>query len=92
MIKKRPKNFTYNKGKRVKGTSVREINGVIDDIYRELTQIKSVLSEQSNKQLSTPKGSIRMKQDSNSEDYTLEFKSENGWIENKASVYKLKGN
>jgi hypothetical protein len=33
-----------------------------------------------------------MKQDSNSDEYTLEFKSKNGWIENKANVYKLKGN
>lgn len=91
MIKK-SKNFTYNKGKKIRGNSVKEINDVINDIYREITQIKLVLSEQSNKSLDTPKGAIRMKQDSNSDEYTLEFKSKNGWVSNKANIYKLKGN
>ena len=91
MIKK-SKSFQYNKGKKVRGNSVKEINDVINDIYREITQIKSVLSKQNNKTLSTPKGAIRVKQDTNSDEYTLEFKSENGWVENKASIFKLKGN
>ena len=89
---KQAKILGYNKGKKIRGNSVREINAVINDIYREITQIKSVLSEQSNKQLATPKGAIRVKQDSNSDEYTLEFKSKNGWIENKANIFKLKGN
>tara|TARA_R110000744_G_scaffold175444_2_gene294194 strand:+ start:2262 stop:2537 length:276 start_codon:yes stop_codon:yes gene_type:complete len=89
---KQAKGLEHSRAKKIQGNSVREINDVINDIYREITKIKSVLSEQPNKRLPTPKGSIRVKQDSNSDEYTLEFKSDNGWVSNKANIYKLKGN
>ena len=81
-----------NTNQRLKKNDVRSINDVLDHLFSELNKIKSVLSEQSNKGLTTPEGAVRMKQDGKDDGYTIEFKSKNGWISNKANVYKLKGN
>tara|TARA_R110000822_G_scaffold8597_1_gene33804 strand:+ start:7480 stop:7758 length:279 start_codon:yes stop_codon:yes gene_type:complete len=81
-----------NTNLRLKENDTRSINNILDHLFSELNKIKSVLSEQSNKGLTTPDGAIRMKQSGKGDDYTIEFKSQNGWISNNANIYKLKGN
>ena len=75
----------------LKDLNLKEVNKVLNEIYSEINKIKSVLSEQSNKGQKTPEGAVRMKQGGEDGDFTIEFKSKNGWISNAANVYKLKG-
>tara|TARA_R100000152_G_C6770041_1_gene196073 strand:- start:267 stop:518 length:252 start_codon:yes stop_codon:yes gene_type:complete len=80
------------KTRTLKELDLKELNSILENIYREINDIKSVLSSQDNKALSEPSGSIRVKRDGNSDDYFLEFKSKNGWISSSTATYKLKEN
>ena len=80
------------KSRQLKELDLKELNSILENIYREINDIKSVLSSQDNKALSEPSGSIRVKRDGNSDDYFLEFKSKNGWISSSTATYKLKEN
>ena len=80
------------KTRQLKELDLKELNSILENIYREINDIKSVLSEQDNKALNEPSGSIRVKQDGNSDDYFLEFKSKRGWISSSTATYKLKEN
>ena len=79
------------RGRQLKELNLKELNSILEQIYRELNEILSVLSSQDNKALKEPSGAIRVKQDGNSDNYTLEFKSKNGWISSSTAGYKLKG-
>ena len=80
------------KTRQLKELDLKELNSILENIYREINGILSVLSEQDNKALSEPSGSIRVKQDGNSDKYSLEFKSKRGWISSSTAIYKLKEN
>jgi hypothetical protein len=57
------------KSRQLKELDVKELNSVLDNIYREINQILSVVSEQDNKALEEPVGSFRVVQDGNSNNY-----------------------
>ena len=80
------------KSRQLKELDVKELNSILDNIYREINQILSVVSEQDNKALKEPVGSFRVVQDGNSNNYFVEFKSKNGWVSSDAATYKLKEN
>jgi len=80
------------KSRQLRELDIKELNSVLENIYREINEILSVLSGQDNKALKEPSGSIRVKQDGNSDNYSLEFKSKNGWISSSTATYKLKEN
>lgn len=80
------------KSRQLKELDVKELNSVLDNIYREINQILSVVSEQDNKALEEPVGSFRVVQDGNSNNYFVEFKAKNGWVREDTANYKLKEN
>ena len=80
------------KSRELKELDLKELNSILGNIYREINEILSVLSEQDNKALTEPTGSIRVKQVEKSDKYYLEFKSKNGWVSNDSAAYRLKEN
>ena len=80
------------KTRQLKEVDIKEINNILDDIYREINEINSVLSKQDNAALTERTGAIRIKQDGNSDNYHIEFKAGNGWISSTTATYKLKEN
>tara|TARA_R110002110_G_C12920646_1_gene667184 strand:- start:67 stop:318 length:252 start_codon:yes stop_codon:yes gene_type:complete len=80
------------KTRQLKEVDLKELNSILENLYREINEILSVLSRQDNKALKEPSGSIRVKQDGQSDNYALEFKSNNGWISSSSTTYKLKEN
>ncbi len=80
------------KSRQLKELDVKELNSVLDNIYREINEILSVVSEQDNKALGQPTGAFRIVQDGQSNSYFVEFKGKNGWISEDSANYKLKEN
>lgn len=80
------------KSRQLKELDIKELNSILENIYREINQILSVVSEQDNKALQEPEGSFRIERDGNTDNYFLEFKGKNGWVSSDAATYKLKEN
>ena len=80
------------KTRQLKNVDLRELNSILENIYREINNLNSLVSKQDNKALSEPSGSLRIEQDEKSEKYFLEIKSKNGWARSSTAEYKLKEN
>lgn len=80
------------KSRQLRELDVKELNSILENIYREINQILSVVSKQDNKALKEPESSFRIERDGNTDNYFLEFKGKNGWVSSDAATYKLKEN